>query len=340
MLDRTLYIDRTGAFALDRLSCLRNEYARNECEKCLTHCSENAFVFEQGKLRLSAVCTQCGACMGACPTKALSLYGFSIEKVFESIAKEGNVTLSCQGEMPCLGVLSVDEWCALLLAGKHFSCNLLECASCHHNHADVVEQSIRKRIEEANAFVAALHKNERITIVTHKPQEHSRRALFERFLAPPKTTTPHFPEAPLTHLKRALKKTVSQSTRVENFSFLYPKAILQSCDNCKECVQFCPTHALSYNTQQSDILFQVGKCIGCGICETICHKEAIQTIEKEVDVIDFAYDRAQVLLRHDLQVCHTCKCAFSYKGGEKICERCACFEKEHSEMFLLASQSH
>lgn len=340
MLERTLYIDRTGAFALDRLSCLRNEYAKNECEQCLSHCSENAFVFEQGKLRLSAVCTQCGACMGACPTKALSLYGFSIENVFEFVAKEGNVTLSCQGEMPCLGALSVDEWCALLLEGKSFSCTLLECASCQHNHAGVVEQSIRKRIEEANAFVAALNRNERISIVIHKPQELSRRAFFKRLVTPTQTSSPDFPKAPLIHLKKALKKTLSQNITVAKFSFLHPKTISQSCDNCKECVQFCPTHALSYNAEQSDILFQVGKCIGCNICEDICHKNAIKTIEKEVHVIDFAYDRAQVLLSHDLQVCHTCKCAFSYKGGEKVCERCMDFEREHAEMFVLASQSH
>jgi len=340
MLERTLYIDRTGAFALDRLSCLRNEYAKNDCQECLKQCRENAFVFEQGKLRLSSLCTQCGACMGACPTKALFLYGFSLQKTLDYVKKEADALLSCQGEMPCLGALSVDEWCVLLLEGKSFSCTLLGCATCQHNHAGVVEQSIRKRIEEANAFVVALNKRECITIVTHKPQEPSRRAFFKRFVVPTQTTPLHFPKAPLIHLKRALKTTLSHSIHVKSFSFVHPKAILQTCDNCKECVHFCPTHALSYNTEQSDILFQVGKCIGCGICEAICSKEAIQTIEQEIDVIDFAYDRAQVLLSHDLQVCHTCKCAFSYKGGEKVCERCASFEKEHADMFLLASQSH
>lgn len=340
MLDRTLYIDRIGAFALDRLACLRNEYAKNECEECLKQCSENAFIFEQGKLRLSALCTQCGACMGACPTKALSLYGFSMQKALACVKKEGDVILSCQSEMPCLGALSVDEWCALLLEGKSFSCTLLDCTMCQHNHAGVVEQSIRKRIEEANRFITTLQRDERITFVTQKPQEISRRALFKRLIEPPKTTAPHFPEAPLSHFKRALKTTLSQSIKVENFSFLHPKAILQSCDNCKECVQFCPNHALSYNTEQSDILFQIGKCIGCGICEDICSKEALKCVTKEVDLINFAYDRAEVLIHHDLQVCLTCKCAFSYKGGEKVCERCSCFEKEHAEMFLLASQSH
>lgn len=339
MLDKTLYIDRVGAFALDRLACLRNEYANNDCQECLKQCSENAFVFKEGKLRLSAVCTQCGACMGACPTKALSLYGFSMQKALECVKKEGDVVLTCQGEMPCLGALSVDEWCALLLEGKSFSCNLAECATCEHNPKGVVEQVIRERIDEANHFVATLHKSERIDFAAKKPQAYSRRAFFERFVTPSQTV-PSFPEAPLTHLKRALKTALSQSFRVGTFSFLHSKEIAQTCDNCKECAQFCPTHALSYNTEESDILFQMGKCVGCGICEAICHKGAIKSVKKEVDLINFAYDRAEVLIHHDLQVCLTCKCAFSYKGGEKVCERCSCFEKEHAEMFLLASQSH
>ncbi|MBP1681230.1 MAG: polyferredoxin-like protein [Proteobacteria bacterium] len=339
MLDRTLYIDRIGAFALDRLACLRNEYANNDCQECLKQCSENAFVFEQGKLRLSALCTQCGACMGACPTKALSLYGFSMQKALDFVKKEGDVVLTCQGDMPCLGALSVDEWCTLLLQGKSFTCNLLECASCEHNVHGVVEQTIRARIGEANDFVATLHKKERISFSVTKPQEHSRRAFFERFITPAKRV-PSLPEATLFHLKKAMKTVLSTSLKVDSSSFLHAKEILPTCDNCKECVQFCPTSALSYNGDQTQLLFQMGKCIGCGICEAICKKEAIKSVKKEVDLINFAYDRAEVLIHHDLQVCLTCKCAFSYKGGEKVCERCSCFEKEHAEMFLLASQSH
>lgn len=339
MLDKTLYIDRVGAFALDRLACLRNEYANNDCQECLKQCSENAFVFKEGKLRLSAVCTQCGACMGACPTKALSLYGFSMQKALDFVKKEGDVVLTCQGDMPCLGALSVDEWCTLLLQGKSFTCNLLECASCEHNVHGVVEQTIRARMGEANDFVATLHKKERISFSVKKSQEHSRRAFFERFIAPAKRV-PSLPEAPLFHLKKALETVLSTSLKVGSFSFLHAKEILPTCDNCKECVQFCPTSALSYNGDQTQLLFQMGKCIGCGICEAICKKEAIKSVKKEVDLINFAYDRAEVLIHHDLQVCLTCKCAFSYKGGEKVCERCSCFEKEHAEMFLLASQSH
>jgi len=339
MLERTLYIDRVGAFALDRLSCLRNEYANNACTLCQDACAHEAFVFKQGKLRLSPLCTQCGACMGACPTKALSLYGYSLQKALTFLEKEVSPLFTCKGEMPCLGALSVDEWCALLLEGKNVTCHLLECATCEHNRDGSVEQRIRARIDEANDFVERLLKNERISLSSQKPKESTRRAFFERFIAPSKFV-PSLPEAPRFELKKVLKITLSASLRVEPFSFLHTKEIAPNCDNCKECVQFCPSQALSYNHNQTELLFQMGKCIGCGICEDICKKEAIKSVKKEVDLIDFAYDRAVVLMHHDLQVCLTCKCAFSYKGGEKVCERCASFENEHAQMFVLASQSH
>ena len=83
----------------------------------------------------------------------------------------------------------------------------------------------------------------------------------------------------------------------------------------------------------------MGKCIGCSICEAICKKEAVVSLDAPFDIVHFAYDRACVLIEHDVQVCLTCKCAFSYKGGQKVCERCASFEKEHAELFVLASQS-
>jgi len=339
-IDRTLYIDRVGAFAFDRLSCLRNEYANNECSLCLEQCVQKAFIFKEGKWRLDAgACTQCGACMGACPTGSLSLYGFSYDVVLEKL-KRGETHLTCKQTLPCLGALSVASWSALLIeSAQPFSCHLLDCETCVVNANNGVRKTIIKRIEEANAFVASLEYAQSIMVSYEPAKESSRRAFFERFKAA-KEPRSDAPDAPFFELKRALKHSLHASVVLkEPLSFIRPHRIDARCNNCKECVQFCPSSALSYNGDQTKILFQLGKCVGCGICEAICKKDAIHGSDEPFDIITFAYDRAEILIEHDLHVCLTCKCAFSYKGGEKVCERCASFEKEHAELFILASQS-
>lgn len=341
MLDRTLYIDRTGAFFFDRLRCLRNDYAKNECTLCQEACAHEAFVFEQGKLRLSSACVGCGACMGSCPSKALFLYGFSLEKAKQMLFKEEKVVLTCKEGMPCLGAVSADEWSALLLEGRSFACELFACDTCEHNKNKQMKQTILNRTDEANAFAQALGLTERITCVDEpKSAKPNRRALWERFLTPLDPEALKIAPLPLFQLKTGLKRRAFEPRLLSrSFSFFHPKHIDSRCDNCQECVQFCPMSALSCNNERTKILFQVGKCIGCGICEDICTQKAISASTKSVDIVDVALEKANVLIAHDMQVCTTCKCAFSYKGGEKICERCASFEEEHAEIFLLASQS-
>lgn len=341
MLDRTLYLDRVGIFTFDRLACLRNAYANNDCKICLEVCSYDAFVFEEGKLRLIAArCTQCGVCIGGCPTHALSLYGFSIDHALEKLKNEENMVFTCKESSPCLAAFSVEAWSVLLLeGGRDIFCSLCVCKECPLNVSQHIHALIIQRIEEANRLMVELDKAQRIKILeARNAKPSSRRTFFKTFIKPSANTKE--PSVPLLRLKKALKSSLDDTKQItEPLAFIHQKKISIACDNCKECVQFCPTQALSYSTDQSKILFQMGKCIGCFICESICKQKAINTENAPFEIMHFAYDRAEILIEHDLQVCLTCKCAFSYKGGKKECERCASFEKEHAELFILASQS-
>ena len=342
MLDRSLYTERVGAFSFDRLACLRNAYAKNDCRLCIDVCAHDAFIFEEGKLHVSALsCTQCGACIGGCPSHALSLYGFSVDTVLEKLKREETYVFTCKDSLPCVGALSVEAWSVLLLeGGREITCHLSLCEGCSLNDKKGISAHIMKRIEEANALVSLLGRTQKIVILQEdNPTHSSRRSFFKTFIAPAKVLLPE-PAIPLKRLKKALKASLTkEQTITKHFSFIHQKSINPTCDNCKECVQFCPTQALSYDAQYTKILFQMGKCIGCSICEAICKKEAVVSLDAPFDIVHFAYDRACVLIEHDVQVCLTCKCAFSYKGGQKVCERCASFEKEHAELFVLASQS-
>ena len=335
MLERELYIDRVGTFVFDRLSCLRNEYAKNECSLCLDVCDEHALVFRDGKLRLDkGACTQCGGCIGGCPSRALYREGFGVENVLQWLQSHEEAVFTCKSLEICLGALSVDEWIALLLTSKRdIAYGLDGCELC----GSTLKERVQSRIDEANAFVVALGLTWKLEVSHEEHKPTSLRGVLKRFSKP--VVLPNSLPSPLISFKRALKQTLEESTVLpQSYSFVHPKAILASCDNCQECVQFCPTQALSYTHDQSKILFQVGKCIGCHICEEISKKKALIHAQSPLDVMLFAYDRADVLISHELRVCFTCKCAFSYKGGEMVCERCRSFEEEHSELFTLASE--
>lgn len=349
-MDKAYYIDRVGLLHFDRLMCLRNDYAPNQCRLCQDICPSEGFVFVQGKLRLNLqTCTQCGACVGSCPTHALSLFSIDTSTLVDKIKNETTVWFTCKEQLPCLAVFSFYDWAICLLeTGKSFTCNLSECIECSLNQEGKCSEFIKKSIDEANRLVALLGMEARIHTCFDAAKSHNkRREFFTRWRVPSSQKQEAMAEhASQTFLRERFKKALKrhlltqQHTKIDKpLSWVHPKTIShKECTNCKECVQFCPTQALSYNETKTKILFQLGKCIGCGICEDICKPHAIRSVETPFDWLDIAFDRAHVLVEHDLQVCLTCKCAYSYKGGEKVCERCASFEEEYPFMMSIASK--
>ena len=137
-------------------------------------------------------------------------------------------------------------------------------------------------------------------------------------------------------LKMAAEKFPESTTTEADFSFVANKRIdADTCTNCQECAMFCPTEALSLLQDNTGIIFQMGKCISCSICDDICQAGSIKS-DSRFDLVEFSFDRMQLLVKHKLEICEECKVAFPYRGGEKVCSRCKDFRANHADLFTLA----
>ena len=67
------------------------------------------------------------------------------------------------------------------------------------------------------------------------------------------------------------------------------KIMIEQCDGCELCVEFCPTDVLaidkySFNSRMLNyvIISDLDACTGCKMCERICPSVSIFVIEKDV----------------------------------------------------------
>ncbi|WP_200762889.1 4Fe-4S binding protein [Nitrosophilus alvini] len=346
------YKQNTNLFEFDYLKCLRTDYFHNDCKECLDICPEDAIGFVRGRLRLlEDKCTNCAVCIGVCPSEALSVEFFDPDSYIVEAAQKDSLKLSCKEETPCLSVFDVHHFISGALRCGEIICDLSHCAECNLNIEGKTFESINERIEEAKSFIEALGVD--AVIKTESGEKHKeRRAFFKKIFTAAKELSRENNDlkslqnavnrVPVKHtiLKNSIKQNIEsiQNTQINrNFSFIRDKEISYDlCDNCGECVQFCPTDALFYASEGTSIWFMSGKCIACGICNDICKPGAVSDKEG-FDLVEFAFDRGKELVRHKLEICRECRTPFPYKSGELLCQRCKEFAHKYEDIFKLAS---
>ncbi len=336
------YKQRSELFSYDALRCLRNDYFHNDCQECKDICPENAWYFERGQLRIDpGRCTNCSVCLGVCPAEALGLEFFDPNEY----AMRCSEVLSCKKDLPCLSAFASEHFVAMALKRGGIGVDLSHCAQCTLNKDGKVLASIQERLEEARAFLRALGLEAQIE---ERAYRNDRRSFFKTLFNAAKTmdsASMQLPPAPdrlpirrnlLQQLLKPLSKDLSASHIPTSFSFIANKQIDAACTNCGDCVQFCPTQALSYSPDGAAISFVAGYCIDCAICNDICKVDAI-TDTQTVDIVAWAFARARELIRHRIEVCQECNTPFAYKGGEMVCDRCKQFVDAFGDIFKLAS---
>ncbi len=339
------YKQKGNAFEYDRLRCLRNDYYNNNCRECLEICPENAFFFDRKRFSFDvAKCISCGVCIGVCPSEALHLEFFDPnDYIVKNDDKE--VHLSCKKDIPCLSVFDSTHFITMLLRKDKTYCDLSHCEGCHLNPDNKTLESIQTRIEEANRFAKEIAIEKRVEL---KPYEENRRDFFKAIFTAAKEVVDdeslkdrQKERLPIKHtlLKNSIK---IQSANIPNkqvstsYTFFGNRSIDESCTNCGDCIQFCPTQALFYAKDATAIWFTAGRCIDCDICNDICKSHSINN-RPDIDLVTWAFDRGEELIEFTFETCKECNTPFVYRGGEPICDRCKQFVENFGDIFKLAS---
>lgn len=288
------------------------------------------------------------ACIGVCPTETLVYPDFDPAVFVLQTGVKKDITLSCKNNNACLSVFNSENLISLGLRHKSVNCDMSLCSECDMNLDGKTAGIILEHTEEANRFLQAVNKSP--IVVGGKKNELSRReALFsfvkdvnalrneESFdaLFDPKETLPKSRIVLQNSLKLTIEELPENPIK-EKFSFITHKQIdFASCDNCGDCIQFCPTKALLYSSDKTKILFQPLRCIACSICDDVCKPKAISS-DRELDIVTLAFNRAELLMEHHFEVCSECRVSFPQKAGETICKRCESFVHNHSDLFAIA----
>jgi Pyruvate/2-oxoacid:ferredoxin oxidoreductase delta subunit len=312
----------------DRFKCLRTDYFHNRCNICKELCPDavsekNLISIDESKLDYSVI--------GACPSAAFTTEDFDVSTFVLKFAASDEKVLS-QSDLIALEALSVYDLLSIALRKEGF-----EIVSTH--------ALLLKRVTNANEILNRMGFDFHIQI--NQKIEKNRREFFSKIFSEIKNKEldakkiysyeSRIPQS-MQIFKNSLKMKVQNlSSTQTDASFCSDKMITyEACDNCSECVKFCPSDALFYDNDRTRIYFNIGACIQCGICTDICHTDAIKMAES-FDLVDFAFDKSKLLIEHNLVACSECKTPFAKKSDETKCKICREFiEKEN--LFALASQ--
>lgn len=357
----------------DVASCVRATSKFSECTKCVDICPVNTIeLVDNIPAFTPSACITCGGCVGACPTEAFSLSGFSTIEFFFKFLEEESNELTCQKDLYCcLSVLSVEHLISMAIASEEAVIMDVDACACGGD-SDKLQEQLRANIEEANFILSSFCDKEILiksaeTIKLQKEEDigKSRRSLFS--LKGAIKSKQAFDEAMdadelkafgidvtdiakmknrvipdkrkllFSVLKRVEKQESYEIIPTEEISFTSQKFVDDSCTNCQICYRICPTGALSSDMKFSIINFDSMLCVKCHLCHDVCEPNAIQ-LQPGYEIKEMFEPTQRTLATFDIQRCNECGNYFTYTGGEKECFRCKIEEEEARELHDLARQ--
>ena len=341
--------------------CVRTDYYYANCSACVDSCPEGAFLFKNQKVLFkNDLCTSCGGCIGGCPSEAIKMPSFDPnEYILNFIGKEEKTLSSAKG-LPALTVFDSHHFITAVLRKKcDITLEITPNEKIDYEANDSYHKNLLiQRVEQSNAFLTSLNVEFRVLIDEKKEetiQDSSRRTLFKSFgkkvaekaldvtaahsevkgIIPSQTIIPLKIALLKNSLKEFLDENESYSEQISGHGLIINKNVDSSlCTNCGDCFSFCPTKAFNFSSDKEQLYFQSGKCIGCEICNEICPEKCI-TNEDSIDIVSYAFDRADKKVDHEVKVCRQCKLGFFARTAEKVsCHHCQNLNDNFADLFV------
>lgn len=299
----------------DRTRCVNLRHAAVNCRRCETVCAHSVFHWVSSTLRFNAkACEACCACVGVCPTQALSVPAFeAISNTMQVNRLPEALTISCSDvelqstsaiQIPCLHALTPSRLLHAYLAGVR---QLTLChASCEHC-AKRAHRSFVDTVDYAQRVLMMF--GESLTVTWVKDAEHishSRRAFFIQPLRQIQTeqteplpcltgdettwVNPHHPPtvkgAPdqQKQLFLALLLLCRQTKTLAHGAMtgLKRPELTTNCADCGLCALVCPTGALHEDTLHNSWQVLSMACVQCEACARVCPHQAVRFVENEL----------------------------------------------------------
>jgi ferredoxin len=345
-----------GTVLFDDDLCVNVRGRKVICRSCAEACSPAVISVDIDGVSLrDEDCTDCGACVTACPVGAAEMAVFSPARFVEAAAGEETVHIHCSSSrdggggivVPCMVLLDA-ELLAATRARSIVVHGLSRCDDCSRQAKPSLEAVTRllarwfgaeaPEVRAAQPGEAAQGKREL------QDQPKASRRSFLRFSGLQAATAaamsvawlaPIDPPQPPSELgiaasplrqrpavRRALLADVADSLPWQPEAPLpwNRRVFTEACNACLTCVPRCPTGALDHRHADGarEVLHHPGLCTSCGLCGSVCPQDAVRA--RPVRAVAELAERDAVLVRREVAVC--AGCSQEFMAGDGVNGRC------------------